>query len=246
VGGYALVTGEASDPPVRVRSGPGSANPIVAQVYPGIILKVIEGPVCADGLVFWRFENASLPDGTGWAAEGDLVDRYLAPYAYRPVSGGWVSYTYEKTPGTPDSYHSFVLHFPQQWLLDVTTSPANSGGGMFLTLKQGEFEIRIAQYAGDRGMCVYPGDTASGLYFDPYGQYKQFEKGDELVWRRARPENGGPDPDGMYFVVCELAPGREYATPYTSIGTIDLSGPTQDTSILNEFDEILTRIEIKD
>jgi hypothetical protein len=43
-------------------------------------MKVIEGPVCADGLIFWKVENNSIPDGTGWTAEGDGAEYWLEPY----------------------------------------------------------------------------------------------------------------------------------------------------------------------
>ncbi len=38
------------------------------------------GPVCADGLVFWKVENPDIPGGVGWTAEGDGVEYYLEPH----------------------------------------------------------------------------------------------------------------------------------------------------------------------
>jgi hypothetical protein len=38
---------------------------------------VVEGPVCADELVFWRVENSTIPGGTGWTAEGDGKEYWL-------------------------------------------------------------------------------------------------------------------------------------------------------------------------
>jgi len=76
----ALVVGEPDDPPNRVRSGPTTADEIIAQIYPGTIVKVLAGPVCADGLVFWRVDNASIPGGSGWTAEGSGAEYWLEPY----------------------------------------------------------------------------------------------------------------------------------------------------------------------
>ena len=66
--------------PNRVRSGPSTNDPVIAQIYPGAIVRITEGPICADGLVFWRVENATIPGGAGWTAEGDRTDYWLDPY----------------------------------------------------------------------------------------------------------------------------------------------------------------------
>lgn len=79
-GRYAVVTGGPDDPPNRVRSAPNTGAEVVAQIYPGTSVQVLEGPVCADGLVFWKVENASIPSGAGWTAEGDGSEYFLEPY----------------------------------------------------------------------------------------------------------------------------------------------------------------------
>ena len=61
----------------RVRLGPGTNEPIIALLYPGSIVRLIEGPVCADGAVFWKV--GSYPTGIGWTAEGDGRDYFLEP-----------------------------------------------------------------------------------------------------------------------------------------------------------------------
>lgn len=61
----------------RVRLGPGTNEPIVALLYPGTIVRLIEGPVCADGAVFWKV--GSYPRGTGWTAEGEGREYFLEP-----------------------------------------------------------------------------------------------------------------------------------------------------------------------
>jgi hypothetical protein len=57
--------------PNRVRSAPQKGDNLVGKLNPGDVVKVLEGPVCADGLVFWRVESDSIPGGSGWTAEGD-------------------------------------------------------------------------------------------------------------------------------------------------------------------------------
>ena len=66
--------------PNRVRAGPSRSEEIVTLLDPGTAVKVIEGPVCADGLVFWQVESEAIPGGVGWTAEGDGSEYYLEPY----------------------------------------------------------------------------------------------------------------------------------------------------------------------
>jgi len=65
--------------PNRVRSGPSKSSEVTGQLYPGTISLVLEGPVCADGLVYWKVENSTIPGGVGWTAEGDGNEYWLEP-----------------------------------------------------------------------------------------------------------------------------------------------------------------------
>ncbi|HNT55942.1 MAG TPA: DPP IV N-terminal domain-containing protein, partial [Anaerolineaceae bacterium] len=78
VGGTASVN-LASEMPNRVRSGPSRSDAVITQILPGTTVKLLAGPVCADGLVFWQVESAAIPGGVGWTAEGDGVDHWLVP-----------------------------------------------------------------------------------------------------------------------------------------------------------------------
>lgn len=75
---YAKVS-EDRPSPNRVREAPHTGAEIIHQAYPGDIIRVLEGPVCANGLVFWKVENARIPGGAGWTAEGDGKEYYLEP-----------------------------------------------------------------------------------------------------------------------------------------------------------------------
>ena len=78
IGEYAILTEGAL--PNRVRSEPRLDDNVVSLLYEGTTVKVLGGPVCADGLIFWKVESTTIPDGSGWTAEGDGTDYYLAPY----------------------------------------------------------------------------------------------------------------------------------------------------------------------
>lgn len=66
--------------PNRVRSEPKKGDNIIASISSGTVVTIIEGPICADGLVFWKVENSTIPGGSGWTAEGDGKEYWLEPY----------------------------------------------------------------------------------------------------------------------------------------------------------------------
>jgi hypothetical protein len=55
---------------------------VVGQVLPGESFILLDGPVCADGLVFWEIADPGLPGGSGWTAEGDGTEYFLE--SWRP------------------------------------------------------------------------------------------------------------------------------------------------------------------
>ncbi len=69
-GGSAIVAGTGSS--LRLRSDPGLQSTTLKTVDDGTRLKILEGPRDADGLTWWRLEDAA--DGAqGWAAEKFLT-----------------------------------------------------------------------------------------------------------------------------------------------------------------------------
>jgi len=76
-GEQARVLGSEGDTPNRVRSDPVIADNVIYLLSPGSVMQVIEGPVCADGLVFWKVWNIGIPGGYGWTAEGDGKEYWL-------------------------------------------------------------------------------------------------------------------------------------------------------------------------
>lgn len=68
------------EPPLsnRVRESPGTSAAILGHIRPGEEVKVVEGPECTNGWVWWRV--TSLETGlSGWTAEGDEADYWLVP-----------------------------------------------------------------------------------------------------------------------------------------------------------------------
>lgn len=79
VGIYSVVVGAPGDPPNRVRSAPDTTAEIIALLYTDHLVLVLEGPVCADGLVFWKVSSDAIPEGEGWTAEGNGEVFWLQP-----------------------------------------------------------------------------------------------------------------------------------------------------------------------
>lgn len=75
VGEYAVVN---IIPPLpnRVRQGPGKTYAIVGKIEPGDVVKVLDGPVCANGWAWWKIIYHNI---TGWTAEGDGQSYWLSP-----------------------------------------------------------------------------------------------------------------------------------------------------------------------
>jgi hypothetical protein len=60
----------------RVRLEPNREAEILGLAHPGRALKIIEGPTCAEGWVWWKIKAGELE---GWTAEGDQERYWLVP-----------------------------------------------------------------------------------------------------------------------------------------------------------------------
>jgi hypothetical protein len=131
---WAIVT--PGDNPNRVRAEPNTTAEVLTNIYPGTIVKILEGPVCEDGLVFWKVENNSIPGGVGWTAEGDGSEYWLEPYTYIPDSAQLSAYGVSfSVPGSwsnnPDaeivpSGSDGLCSWPKYTKITLTTYPAQS------------------------------------------------------------------------------------------------------------------------
>jgi hypothetical protein len=71
---HAVVIGDKA---AGLRSAPTLGENYFARLEPGTVLKVLEGPVCADGLIFWKIRNEAVPGQSGWIAEGNREEFWL-------------------------------------------------------------------------------------------------------------------------------------------------------------------------
>ena len=71
--------------PNRVRAGAGLSNTYLGQIEAGNGLKVIDGPICADGYSWWLVESLQ-GDLRGWTVEGKRSEQWVLPCSNRSVS----------------------------------------------------------------------------------------------------------------------------------------------------------------
>ena len=64
--------------PNRIRSGAGKANHYLGQIEPGGGVRVIEGPLCADGFSWWLVESTQ-GGLRGWTVEGRESEQWVIP-----------------------------------------------------------------------------------------------------------------------------------------------------------------------
>lgn len=60
----------------RLRSGPGKDFEIIDRLLPGTLLQVIDGPTCADGIIYWQVQGVN-KEFKGWTGEGDHESYWL-------------------------------------------------------------------------------------------------------------------------------------------------------------------------
>jgi hypothetical protein len=64
--------------PNRVRSSAMLSAPFLGQIWPGEGLRVIDGPICADGYTWWLVES-NQGNLRGWSVEGDGNEQWILP-----------------------------------------------------------------------------------------------------------------------------------------------------------------------
>lgn len=72
------------DPPLpnNVRRDPGKEKALLGEIEPGQAMKILEGPRCDDGWVWWEVRTLET-ELVGWTPEGDWQNYWLVPCASR-------------------------------------------------------------------------------------------------------------------------------------------------------------------
>lgn len=76
------------DPPLpnNVRSDAGQNYDLIGDIPPGQAMKILDGPKCADGWVWWKIQTLE-NELEGWTAEGDQESYWLIPCASEKECG---------------------------------------------------------------------------------------------------------------------------------------------------------------
>ena len=167
-GAYAVVAGESSDPPNRVRAEPDTGSEVLTQLYPGSIVRVLEGPICVNSLVFWKVESESIPDGMGWTAEGDGSHYFLDPYPPQPldsrpsslvIAGGTYFDSTAGLMGTGFVFHPTLADGQTIRRIDIQ-GPAGWNSNQVFQL----YAYQPSQMAGDRAIGWVFVEPVAGVY----------------------------------------------------------------------------------
>lgn len=164
----------------------------------------------------------------------------ISPSPTSETSQAWSTYTSEKIM---DFFKTFKLSYPSSWTLSENKRGGNSPE-LEVTLKKGDFIIKIWQSVGGGSSCLFPEDPQLEGMYARYGSYKEILKENNIVWRRASPEG---QTSKVIYGVCEkrsLSGGTFDFVAITEVGSIHLEGPVSNNQILSEFDQILEKIEI--
>jgi hypothetical protein len=76
------------DPPLpnNLRRDAGADNALIGEIQPGQAMKILEGPKCADGWVWWKVRTVET-ELEGWTPEGDQQNYWLIPCSSRRECG---------------------------------------------------------------------------------------------------------------------------------------------------------------
>jgi hypothetical protein len=159
VGKHAEVT-EDSPTANRVRSEPVIGENVIAMLGPGMISKVIEGPVCVDEYAFWKVENSTIPGGSGWTAEGDGKDYWLAPYGTTGMIASPTPISTATTTATPKPTTTPTL---KPTLAPTTSSAAATWSRLSITAPTPWRGMTIAFDANRKVVVLFGGTGETGM-----------------------------------------------------------------------------------
>jgi Tol biopolymer transport system component len=96
----------------NVRDQPARSGALLGAIPGGVEFAVLDGPVCADGLNWWR---VSTPDITGWTVEGSGADYWIEPFSPADVA------TPTTTPELiPNPYRNPTISFGNRLRIGAT------------------------------------------------------------------------------------------------------------------------------
>jgi len=145
--------------PNRVRAAAGLHGRVLGQIEVGDRVSILDGPVCADGYIWYRVNT---PYHTGWTAEGDAGEYWLIPASSSQSSSGRQGASSSSSGSTSGSRPSDSGRTgATSWQDDVRDTLGN------IYDDEGNIVDRIISKTIDRGLeAGFEGDTS----FDPVSE----------------------------------------------------------------------------
>lgn len=117
----------------NVRDAASRSGTRIGAIDGGVIFNILEGPVCADGLVWWRVESNGL---LGWTVEGAENEYWIEPYS-PPTQTPTPAPTNTPSPtATPRPVVNFTVSYPMINQLAVGGQARIINDSSFLTPPQ--------------------------------------------------------------------------------------------------------------
>ena len=178
VGGMARVT--LAGDGLNMRSSPSVGASVITQLNALDIFDVMDGPIIADGFVWWQLSNGSI---TGWAAAGDATELWLEVYTGgtfpTPISSGVTLLS----PQDGNDFYAFQVSFNGQPLPPVFEWQAVTGATEYVL----EFENCTGESCIPIMAFYTPQNSYSVNLFDfGFGDYRWrvvVSGGDVSEWR---------------------------------------------------------------
>ncbi len=74
--GITVIIKEGMRYSIRLRAQPGISGSVSGSVQPNDVLRIVDGPICLDQLVWWEVQSMGTGE-EGWAVEGNQYDSWL-------------------------------------------------------------------------------------------------------------------------------------------------------------------------
>ncbi|NJL95504.1 MAG: hypothetical protein HC915_18150, partial [Anaerolineae bacterium] len=157
------------------------------QIPGGAQVRVLAGPTCASGFVYWQVEYNGM---VGWTAEGDATTYFMVPQS-SPLQ----NYTDDRCPGAPETSFqvgdAVQVDFNAGGRLQITGSPEGAINAADILARVGD-NTRLLILGGP--VCGYNGNTWRWLVRDLEtsieGWASEGVPGDAYLCPLANPECG--------------------------------------------------------
>ena len=146
--------------PNRLRSGAGQEYYYLGQIGPGRGVKILDGPICADSLVWWLVASAT-GELRGWTPEGRNSEQWVRPCPNQAVA---CDKTPLSTPTSPVAKDNNEAKDNMCWSEKLTTgTSAQVGQGNLLVIRLEPNGGEVVGRAGPLSVVdIVDGPTCAG------------------------------------------------------------------------------------